>query len=503
VSTETEPVLDIAGLTKTFAGTRALQGASLRLNRGEILALLGENGAGKSTLIKILAGVYQPDDGSITLAGAPLGGYPRHRPISFIHQDLGLVDDMSVAENIALVNGFPREGMLISWRRARQLAREALAVLDAPIDVDRPVRSLTATERSIVGIARAVSVHSEVLVLDEPTAALPADDVERLFRVLRRLRDAGVALIYVTHRIDEVFRLADRVTVLRNGRVVASEPIANVTPASLVAHILGRPLTELFVEPPEPGRAIVLEVDGLVSGAVGPVGFKVHAGEVIGLVGRIGAGHDVVGRAIYGALPIDAGSVRVAGQPGGGSIAQARRSGIEFATGRRVEEGMATQLSVRENLWMNPGSYGRGLLSFESRASERQHSTRVLRRYDVRMHDTEQAINTLSGGNQQKVVLARSMETMPRLLVVEEPTAGVDVGAKAQIYRIIEEALGRGLAVIMISSDFEEIAATCFRALVFERGRIVAELRKPNVSQEQLTRIASGEHREEHANAGA
>jgi len=496
------PALEVAGLTKTFAGTRALQGASLRMNRGEILALLGENGAGKSTLIKILAGVYQADAGTITLGGAPLGGDPRKRPISFIHQDLGLVDDMSVAENIALVNGFPRERMLISWRRARQLAKQVLAVLDAPIDVDLPVRSLTATERSIVGIARAVSVRSEVLVLDEPTAALPASDVEKLFGVLRRLRDSGVALIYVTHRIDEVFRLADRVTVLRNGRVVASESIANVTPALLVAHILGRPLTELFVEPPEPGREVVLEVDGLVSGTVGPVSFKVHAGEVMGLVGRIGAGHDVVGRAIYGALPTGGGSVRVAGQPGGSSIARARRSGIEFSTGRRVEEGMATQLSVRENLWMNPGSYGRRLFSFESRANERQRAAQVLRRYDVRLHDTEQAINTLSGGNQQKVVLARSMETMPRLLIVEEPTAGVDVGAKAQIYRIIEEALGRGLAVLMISSDFEEIAATCFRALVFERGRIVAELRKPNVSQEQLTRIASGEHREDHANAG-
>ena len=501
--TGANPALEITGLTKTFAGTRALQGASLRIDRGEILALLGENGAGKSTLIKILAGVYQADAGTITLGGGPLGGDPRKRPISFIHQDLGLVDDMSVAENIALVNGFPRDRMLISWRRARQQAKDALAVLDAPIDVDALVRGLTATERSIVGIARAVSVRSEVLVLDEPTAALPAGDVERLFGVLRRLRESGVALIYVTHRIDEVFRLADRVTVLRNGRVVASESIADVTPQSLVAHILGRPLTELFVEPPEPGREVVLEVAALASGPVGPVSFNVHAGEVIGLVGRIGAGHGVVGRAIYGALPVDSGTIRVAGQPAGASIARSRRAGIEFATGRRVEEGIATQLSVRENLWMNPASHGRRLMAFETRASERESAADVLHRYDVRLHDTEQAINTLSGGNQQKVVLARSIETRPRLLVVEEPTAGVDVGAKAQIYRLIEGALGRGLAVLMISSDFEEIAATCFRALVFERGRIVAELRKPNVSQEQLTRIASGEYREDHSHVAA
>jgi ribose transport system ATP-binding protein len=495
------PALEVVNLSKTYAGTRALQGVSLKINRGEIVALLGENGAGKSTLIKILAGVHQADTGTITLGGTPLSGDPGKRSISFIHQDLGLVDDTSVAENIALVNGFPRAGMVISWRGVRKLAKLTLAVLEAPIDVDAPIRSLGAAERSIVGIARAVSARSEVLVLDEPTAALSAGDVDTLFGVLRRLRDSGVALIYVTHRIDEVFRLADRVVVLRNGRVVAAEPIADVTPSTLVAQILGRPLTELFVEPPEPSRELALDVDGLLSGAVGPVSFKVNAGEVIGLVGRIGAGHEVIGRAIYGALPTDSGSIRVAGQTRAGGIAGARRSGIEFCTGRRIEEGLAPQLSVCENLWMNPANYGRGLFSFESSASERQRAARVLRRYDVRMHDADQPINTLSGGNQQKVALARSIETMPRLLVVEEPTAGVDVGAKAQIYRIIEEALGRGLAVIMVSSDFEEIAATCFRAFVFERGRIVAELRKPNVSQEQLTRIVSGEHRKDFENA--
>ncbi len=496
MAVETRPALEITGLTKTFAGTRAVQGASLTANRGEILALLGENGAGKSTLIKILAGVYQADSGSITLSGVPLTGDPRHRPISFIHQDLGLVDDMTIAENIALVNGFPRSGSLISWKGARRKADEALAVLDTPLNVTRPVRSLTATERSIVGIARAVSVKAEVLVLDEPTAALPAGDVDRLFTVLRRLRDSGVALIYVTHRIDEVFRLANRVCVLRNGHVVASAATSEVTPSSLVAHILGRPLTELFVEPPTPTGDVLLEVDGLVSGPVGPVSFKVHAGEVVGLVGRIGAGHDIVGRAIYGALPVEAGTVRVDGAEAGGSISNSRRRGVEFATGRRAEEGVAPQLSVRENLWFNPSSYGRGLFAAEAPAKERRRAREVLSRYDVRLNDTEQTINTLSGGNQQKVVLARAMETHPKLFVVEEPTAGVDVGAKAQIYRIIEDALGRGLGVLMISSDFEEIAATCFRALVFERGRIAAELRKPNVSQEQLTRIASGEQNE-------
>ncbi|MGN6101289.1 MAG: sugar ABC transporter ATP-binding protein [Devosia sp.] len=497
----TAPLLRISGLTKSFGGNFALQNASLDVHRGEILALLGENGAGKSTLIKILAGVYQADEGSISLGGEPLGAVAKGS-ISFIHQDLGLVEDMTVAENIALTNGYPRSGSLISWSRARAQAEAALEVLDAPIDVDRMVRGLSATERAIVGLARAVSVHAGLLVLDEPTAALPAADVERLFGVLRRLRDSGVGLIYVTHRIDEVFALADRVSVLRNGRVVISTGIGEVTPQQLVAHILGRPLTELFVEPPAPSRDVVLTVRNLVSGGVGPVRFEVHAGEVVGLVGRIGAGHDTVGRAIYGALPIDAGEALVAGHRVGGSIGRSRRHGVEFATGRRVDEGMAAILSIRENLWMNAASHGRGAFEIEGRATERRRTIGVLDRYDVRYGDSEQPMITLSGGNQQKVILARSLETGPRLFIVEEPTAGVDVGAKAQIYRIIEEALAKGLAVLMISSDFEEVAATCFRALVFERGRIVAELRQPNVSQEQLTRIASGEHREEYADAG-
>jgi ribose transport system ATP-binding protein len=497
--TTAEPLLQVHGLTKTFAGTRALDDASLHVRRGEILALLGENGAGKSTLIKILAGVYQPDAGHVTLEGRPLKADVRQRPISFIHQDLGLVDDMTVAENIALVNGYPRRNQLISWRRARRQAMQALEVLDTPIDVDRLVGGLSATERAIVGLARAVSVRCQVLVLDEPTAALPASDVEKLFRVLRRLRDAGIGLIYVTHRLDEVFALADRVTVLRNGRVVASSSIADVTPFGLVSQILGRSLTELFVEPSAPGREIVLDVRNLAAGAVGPVTFQVHAGEVVGLVGRIGAGHDVVGRAIYGAVATSAGEALVGGMRVGGSIARSRRGGVEFASGKRVDEGAASSLSVRENLWMNAASYGRGLFSPESRKTERRRASDVLRRYDVRLSDSDQAMNTLSGGNQQKVILARAMESAPRLFIVEEPTAGVDIGAKAQIYRIIEEALGKGLAVLMVSSDFEEVAATCFRALVFERGQIAAELRKPNVSQEQLTRIASGENRREPA----
>jgi ribose transport system ATP-binding protein len=494
------PLLKISGLTKSFEGNLALENASLELNRGEILALLGENGAGKSTLIKILASVYQADEGEIALDGEPLSAAVKGS-ISFIHQDLGLIEDMTVAENVALTNGYPRNGRFISWNMARRQAEAALEVLDAPIDVDRAVRSLSATERAIVGIARAVSARCQVLVLDEPTAALPASDVERLFVVLRRLRDSGVGLIYVSHRIDEVFALADRVSVLRNGRVVISAGIKEMTPQKLIANILGRPLTELFIEPPAPSRDVVLTVRNMVSSFVGPVSFDVHAGEIVGLVGRIGAGHEIVGRAIYGALPIEAGELLVAGREIGGAIARSRRQNVEFATGRRAEEGMAGMLTIRENLWTNAASLGRGLFEIEGRAAERSRTVDMLERYDVRYGDTEQPIVTLSGGNQQKVILARSLATAPRLLIVEEPTAGVDVGAKAQIYRIIEEALAKGLAALMISSDFEEVAATCFRALVFERGRIVAELRQPNVSQEQLTRIASGEHQEEHADA--
>jgi ribose transport system ATP-binding protein len=486
------PLLAVRGLTKRFAGTLALDGVDLEVRAGEVHALLGENGAGKSTLIKILAGVHGADAGEVTVRGRRFEPRAERLPISFIHQDLGLVDGMTVAENVAVLAGYARRHGLISWRRTRAAAAAALAALGGGIDPDARVRDLRAAERSLVAIARALAIRADVLVLDEPTAALPEADVARLLDALRRLRAGGIGILYVSHRLDEVFRIADRVTVLRDGRRVGTVPVAETTPQALVQMIVGRPLGELFVRPRTAAAETMLKVEGLVTNGAGPVSFEVHTGEVLGLVGLRGAGHHAVGRALFGDLPLRAGTLRL-----GGSAYAARTPagavgrGLGFVSSKRGEESLAPNLVLRENLYMNPAARP-GSPAFLGDARERAASLAALRRFAVRPSEPELPIVNLSGGNQQKVVLARWLEAGSRLLVLEEPTFGVDVGAKAEIYRLLDTALGGGRAVLLISSDFEEVAGIAHRALVFDRGRIVAEVPREGLSVPRLTALAAG-----------
>ena len=314
--TNSDPsLLEITRLSKRFTGTLALDAVDFDVRRGEVHALLGENGAGKSTLIKVLAGVYRADQGEIRLNGRVVDPTTEKLPITFIHQDLGLVDTMTVAENIAVLAGYPRRGGIISWRAARDAAVTALARMGGGVSPDARVRDLPAAERSIVAIARAMAVECDLLVLDEPTAALPEADVARLLDVLRRLRAEGLGIVYVTHRLDEVFRISDRVTVLRDGRRIATDAVAETTPAELVYNIVGRSLSDLFIKPSATAAETVLTVDDLTVGDVGPVSFKVAAGEIVGLVGLRGAGHDTVGRAIFGDIGSTSGSISLLGSP--------------------------------------------------------------------------------------------------------------------------------------------------------------------------------------------
>jgi ribose transport system ATP-binding protein len=494
------PLLEVRGLAKSFPGTRALDGVDVAFRAGEVHALLGENGAGKSTLIKVLAGVYRADAGELLWHGRPVQPEAEHLPIAFIHQDLGLVDGMTVAENIALVAGYPRRHGLIRWRRAGAVAAEILARMGGGVAPWARVGSLAAASKSIVAIARALSVQSDLLVLDEPTAALPEADVARLLEALRRLRAGGIGIIYVTHRLDEVFRIADRVTVLRDGRRIETCAVADTTPAALVQAIIGRRLDDLFEGLPPPATRIALQVRALTARRCGPFTFDLHAGEILGLVGLRGAGHEVAGRALLGDIPLDSGDIVLDGaplHPAGPRTAIARRVG--FISSKRREESLAPALAVRENLFMNPTLLGGGPLGLIRPARERARARQVLQRLSVRPPDTERPIITLSGGNQQKVVVARWMEAGSRLLVLEEPTFGVDVGSKAEIYALLRGALAGGLAVLLVSSDFEEVAGLCHRALVFDRGRVVAELPRAALSVARLTEAASGSARERDA----
>jgi ribose transport system ATP-binding protein len=484
-------LVEMRDLSKSFGDTIAVDQVSLTVERGEILALLGENGAGKSTLIKLLAGVYRPDCGSILLNGQRID-HDHHNHLAFIHQDHGLIDTMTVAENMAFICGYQTTFGLINWRATQEAAKKGLEHVGLSVDLAANVSELSRTERSLIAIARALAMKSDLLVLDEPTASLPAADVERLFEVLRNLRERGVGMIYVTHRIDEVFRIADRVAVMRDGRLIAVRNVAETSVAELVDAIVGRPLSDVFIRAPAPSSESILELQGVRLGHLEEVSFSVLAGELIGLAGLRGAGHGLIGRALAGILPCLAGEIRIRGRRAQlASPRQAIEAGIAFVTSNREEESLASSLSVRENLFLNPSTLGRRFFSFLDPRLERRRAVDLLERFYVRPADPDRVIATLSGGNQQKSVLARGFASPSSVFVLEEPTQGVDVGAKSEIYLLMNKALSSGCCIVILSSDFEYVARICNRALIFNRGDMVAELSREQISVARLIEFAS------------
>ena len=493
------PLLELSGIVKQFTGTLALNGVDLDVRSGEIHALVGQNGAGKSTLIKILAGIYAPTSGIIRWRGEVVDPTSTRLPITFIHQDLGLVDSMTVAENIALLTGYPRKRGIIDWRAAAAAAVVALRTMESSIGPEARVGTLSAAEKSIVAIARALAFRSDLLILDEPTAALPAGDVDLLLEKLKRLRSSGIGLLYVTHRLDEVFRIGDRVTVLRDGLRVVTRAVSEISPSDLVSWIVGRALAETTIAERPGSTKPLLSVEQLVvpqeggAGLVGPVSFEIHPGETLALVGLRGAGHHAVARAIYGTLPVNSGKIIFQGReltitgP-----ADAIKRGIGFVSSRRGEESLAHNLTVLENLYMNSQARGIAPFHFVGHAAELSMCTRALARFSVRPPDPRRRIATLSGGNQQKVVVARWMEADVRLIILEEPTIGVDIGSKAEIYRDLRIADERGRAVLLVSSDFDEVEKVCHRALVVSRGKLTAEIDRKSVNVTSLTALAAG-----------
>ncbi|KUN74399.1 sugar ABC transporter ATP-binding protein [Streptomyces canus] len=489
------PLVTIRGLRKRFGGTLALADVDLDVQAGSVLALLGHNGAGKSTLIKILAGVYRADEGQVTVAGHPLGSGAAATEMSFIHQDLGLVEWMTVAENVALGTGYPRRAGLVSWRQVRRRCTEALEIVAGHLDPDAAVADLTRAERSLVAIARALATRARLIVLDEPTASLPAADCARLFDVLHTLRDRGHAIVYVSHRLDEVYQVADRFAVLRDGHLISQGLLADHGPDRIVHDIVGRePEGHRAPGPRATGApaSTVLRLTGVTTEGAGPVELELRAGEVLGMVGLTGAGHMDLGRALAGSRPFTGGEVLLDGKPyRPHSVAVAVDAGIGFVTSNRQEEGCALELTVRENFLANPRADARAPWRWISPARERAEARSLVERFGVRPADSEAPIATLSGGNQQKIMIGRWLRLSRRVVILEEPTAGVDVGAKAEIYRLLDDALAEGLAVLLISTDFEEVADVCHRALVFVRGHVTAELSGDALTVTELTHAAS------------
>jgi ribose transport system ATP-binding protein len=485
-------LLYVAGASKQFGATRALDNVSLQVGRGEIVALLGENGAGKSTLIKALAGVHTLDAGSIHYHGHDASDGLRNLPIAFIHQDLGLIEWMTVAENICLALGYPRRLGLVDWNAARKRAARALATVGADIHPDARVASLSRTEKSLVAISRALAAEVELLVLDEPTASLPANEVARLFASLRRLRGRGVGMIYVSHRLDEVFEIADRIVVLRDGRIVGERATAGTSPEEVILLIVGREPSQVFRRPAQRRGAARLELAGLAVGDVGPIDCRLHAGEIVGLVGLRGAGQESVGRALFGLAPLTGGRILLDGRPiAPASPRQAMRMGINLVCADRMTDAVVPNMSVCENLFLNVRAGGSPGRSFIRPAREYHAAFRLGQEIGLRPNDPALPIEWLSGGNQQKVVLGRWLHLQGKVYVLEDPTAGVDVGAKAEIYRLFDVALKRGAAILLVSTDFEEVEKVCHRALVFDRGQVVAELGIGDLSAENLLGAAS------------
>ncbi|SFI85199.1 sugar ABC transporter ATP-binding protein [Jannaschia pohangensis] len=482
------------GIDKHFGGTYALRDVSMSVGRGEIVALLGENGAGKSTLIKVLGGIHQPDGGRVLIDGTPYqhrpAGFGERQKVAFIHQDLGLIEWMTVAENIALALGFARRTGIIQWGKVEAFAMEALRKVDCDFDPTTRVENLSRTEKSLVAIARALAVDSEFLVLDEPTASLPADEVERLFRALRPLRERGVGMIYVSHRLDEIFQIADRVTVLRDGVMVGMRDIAHTTPEELVQKIVGRKTRETVKSTAAPG-ARILSLHGFRAGGVGPLDFDLVENEIVGLVGLRGAGHEAISRALFGLKPF-AGKVELKGAvPDLSTPQKALEAGIGLVAKDRTEESVAMNLTIRENTFLNPASIGRRILDILSPRVEAERASIIGAELGLSPNEPTLAIEALSGGNQQKVVLGRWLATKRKLLICEDPTAGVDVGAKAEIYALLNRALAEGVGIIVVSTDFEEIATICHRAIVFSQGAIVDELSGTRLTTENLIQTAS------------
>ncbi len=486
-------ILRAEGLTKSFPGVRALDGVDLSLRPGEVHVLLGENGAGKSTLIKILSGAYRPDDGRVLMDGRPVeirdAGDARRLGISTIYQEFNLVPELSVAENLSLGRPPRRFGLIDSAAMMRR-GGELLDRVGVRVDPRTPVRRLGIARMQMVEIAKALALDARVLIMDEPTAVLTTGEVGKLFEIVRRLRDDGVAIVFITHHLEEIAEIGDRVTVLRDGRSVAEVP-AGTSQDELVRLMVGRPIDQQFPRRPAELGEPLLSVRGLTrTGAFDDISFEVRAGEVVGLAGLVGAGRTEVARAVFGADRYDAGEVFVRGRrlpPA--DVHAAMEAGLGLVPEDRKGQGLVLGADIGENL---------GLVTlrdatragFVDLKGQRAAAARVAGQLGIRMTGLDQEVRTLSGGNQQKVVIGKWLVAEAGVLILDEPTRGVDVAAKVEIYQLVNALTDSGHAVLMISSDLPEVLGMSDRILVMARGRLVGELPAAEATQDGVMALA-------------
>jgi rhamnose transport system ATP-binding protein len=491
-------LLVLEGVSKSFGAVAALRDVRLELRAGEAHALVGENGAGKSTLVKILAGAHAPDAGTITLDGEPLrlGGPAdaRDAGIAVIYQEPTLFPDLTVAENIFIGRQPLRSLRRVDTAAMRARAAELFARLGVHLDPDRPARGLSIADQQLVEIAKALSFDARILVMDEPTAALSGVEVERLFAVARALRDDGAAVLFISHRFDEVFSLCQRITVMRDGQWVSTDPAGELTVEQVVRRMVGREVSTMYPKRGDPAvKEARLQVDGLTrAGAFTGISFTVHGGEIVALAGLVGAGRSEVIRAVFGVDRYDSGEVRVDGKPlPKGSASAAIAAGLALVPEDRRQQGLVMELSVERNTTL-PRRWSLSRLGLLLGAAERRDARTWTERLQVKAARLSDPVATLSGGNQQKVVLAKWLSTKPRVLIVDEPTRGIDVGTKAEVHRLLSELAGEGVAVLMVSSELPEVLGMADRVLVMHEGRLVADIPRTRADEESVMLAATG-----------
>ncbi len=495
--TDTPPVLDMTGITKSFPGVKALTDVDLSVSAGEVHAIVGENGAGKSTLMKILAGVHGPDRGTIALGGeqvhfsSPLEA--KAHGIGMVYQEINLVPDLSVAENIGL-GDMPNSAGLVKRKALSQRAQEVLDQLGTRIDPQQLVGRLSVSQQQLVEIAKIYARQPRIMVLDEPTSSLSQHEAKALFSVVERMRAKGIAIIYISHRLREVLDISDRVTVLRDGRMIDCRPTAGLTPKEMITLMVGRDLDDVFPKREVEIGQPVLEVRELTRvGLFEDISLTVRAGEIVGLAGLVGAGRTEVARAIFGLDRFDSGSVLIDGaEVTVRSPKAAVRAGIALVPEDRKRDGVALSLTVKDNIAL-PVLDQVAAFGWVLRSQERRLAQKKAEDLYVSPPVIERTVATFSGGNQQKVVLAKWLATNPKVLILDEPTRGVDVGAKSDIHTIIGELAAEGVAVLMISSELPEVLAVSDRVYVLHEGRLTAELSRADANEESVMTAATGE----------
>lgn len=495
--THDDCLLEVRSISKSFPGVTALEGVSLRVGRGTVHAVIGENGAGKSTLMNIIAGIVPADAGELRFAGRTLRpGSPRaalESGVAMIHQELNLMPSMSVAENIWIGREPTNALGLIDHRELYRRTAALLARLRMDLDAHAVVRTLPIPARQLVEIARALSYESQLLIMDEPTSALSHQDTARLFAIIRELKSQGKAVLYITHRLDELGELADEVTVLRDGRGLGTHRPGNLTREQMIRMMVGRELTRTFPHAPAAHGPVLLAVRGLtLLPHFRDVSFELHAGEILGVAGLIGAGRSALAESLFGVRPASRGSIRIEGtELSIDTPCTAVARGLAFLTEDRRETGCLLSLSVLENLEIAALNRSFVRSGFVRRAAVTKACAELSRQVGIKTPSLQEPMAHLSGGNQQKVLLARWLLTRPRILILDEPTRGIDVGARAEIYELIARLAAQGAAVLMISSELPEILGLSHRILVMRQGRVTDVLERAHADQEKIMALAA------------